>query len=88
VLFSYYRNSARSYSRNSIYQEVVDSVKDTIKGGKVQLTVPHRKLMSLSRAPLKLILVPMRRAACPAILSEALTYLLVFFITLEAVEWR
>jgi hypothetical protein len=78
VLFSYYRNSARSYNRDSIYQEVIDPVKDTIKGGTVQLTVLHRKLMSLSRATLKLILVPMGRAACPTILSEALTYLLVF----------
>ena len=52
------------------------------KGGKVQLTVPHRKLMSLSRATLKLILVPMGRADCPAIILEALTYLQLFLITL------
>jgi hypothetical protein len=47
----------------------------------VQLTVPHRKLMSLSRATLKLILVPMGRAECPAIIIEALTYLQWFVIT-------
>ena len=47
----------------------------------MQLTVPHRKLMSLSRATLKLILVPMGRAECPAILFEALTYLQFFLIT-------
>jgi hypothetical protein len=52
------------------------------RGGKVQLTVPHRKLTSLSRATLKLILVPMGRAECPAILYEALTYLQVFLITM------
>jgi hypothetical protein len=52
------------------------------KGGKVQLTVPHRKLMSLSRATLKLILVPMGRSHCPAIICEALTYLQLFLITL------
>jgi hypothetical protein len=51
------------------------------KGGKVQPTVPHRKLMSLSQATLKLILVPMGRAECPAILFEALTYLQWFLIT-------
>jgi hypothetical protein len=52
------------------------------KGGKVQLTVPHRKLMSLSRATLKLILVPMGRAQCPATILEVLTYLQLFLITL------
>jgi hypothetical protein len=60
---------------------MIDSGKGTIKGGKVQLTAPHRKLMSLSRATLKLILVPMGRAECPAILFEALTYLQFFLIT-------
>jgi hypothetical protein len=48
----------------------------------VQLTVPHRKLVSLSRATLKLILIPMGRAQCPAIILEALTYLQLFLITL------
>jgi hypothetical protein len=49
----------------------------------VQLTVPHRKLMSLGWATLKLIiLVPMGRAGCPAILYEALTCLQGFVITL------
>jgi hypothetical protein len=48
----------------------------------MQPTVPHRKLMSLSRATLKLILVPMGRADCPAIILEALTYLQLFLITL------
>jgi hypothetical protein len=60
---------------------MIDSGKGIIKGGKVQLTVPHRKLMSLSRATLKLILVPMGRAECPAIISEALTYRQFFLIT-------
>ena len=60
---------------------MIDSGKGTIKGGKVQLTVPHRKVMSLSRATLKLILVPMGRAECPTILFEALTYLQWFLIT-------
>jgi hypothetical protein len=55
-------------------------------GDKVQLTVPHRGLMSLSRATLKLILVPMGRAECPATILEALTYLQLFLITLEAAE--
>jgi hypothetical protein len=60
---------------------MIDSGKGTIKGRKVQLTVPHRNLMSLSRATLKLILVPMGRAECPAILFEALTYLQFVLIT-------
>ena len=47
----------------------------------MQLTVAYRKLMSLSRAMLRLILVPMGRAECPAILFEALTYLQWFLIT-------
>jgi hypothetical protein len=54
-----------------------------MEGGNVQLTVPHRKLMSLSRAALKLIIfAPMGWAGCPAILYEALTYLQVLLITL------
>jgi len=52
------------------------------KGDKVQLTVPHRRPMSLSRATLNLILLPMGRAECPAIILEALTYLQLFLITL------
>ena len=31
MLFSYYRNSARSYNRDSIYQEVIDPVKKHYK---------------------------------------------------------
>ena len=52
------------------------------KGSNVQLTVPHRKLMSLSRATLKLILVTMGRGQCPATILEVLTYLQLFLITL------
>jgi hypothetical protein len=81
VLFGYYRNPARNYNRNSIQQEIIDSGNGTIKGGKVQLTVPHRKLMSLSRVMVKLVLVPMGRAECTAIIYEALTCLQVFVIT-------
>jgi hypothetical protein len=81
VLFGYYRNPASNYNRNSIQQEIIDSGNGTIKGGKVQLTVPHRKLMSLSRVMVKLVLVPMGRAECTAIIYEALTCLQVFVIT-------
>jgi hypothetical protein len=48
----------------------------------VQLTVPYHKLMSLSRATLELILVPMGRGQCMAIIFEAVTYLQLFLITL------
>jgi hypothetical protein len=47
----------------------------------MQLTVPHRRLMNLSRAMLKLILVPIGRAECPAIIREALIYVQLFLLT-------